>query len=274
MKDMSDGFIAMLEEQENSYWNSYYKNASEELKKNLEIHTRIINGAYCYALSNADILAFNRVICIGIEGIEVTKKQLDEIKDFYKSAGSKRFFIQVSPVKKQDQIIEFLKTNGFKYHNNWAKFVMKIDEAPGTTETEVELAIVQPEELSKFDNILTTVFEFENKVAHLFSQTYRQPGWNHYFAKVKGESIAAASIFINGKFASLAIAGTLPEFRGLGAQKLLISKRINDAIEAGCNYIVVETAEDTADNPSASFRNMKKLGFELAYLRPNFIYNL
>ena len=42
----------------------------------------------------------------------------------------------------------------------------------------------------------------------------------------------------------------------------------------GCKYIVVETVEDKPDKPSASNRNMKRFGFELTYLRQNYIYYL
>lgn len=272
MKELSRDFIARLEIQEDNYWKAYYSLAGKELVETLGAKFKSIAGASCYALSNVDILAFNRVIGIGLNNT-IVKENIKKIIEFYRNAEVKRFFVQVNPVAEASGIIDLLKECGFKYHNNWAKFIKKLDKINYKAESEVELSLVQPGELSKFDDILTTVFEFDSKAAYLFSQTYKQTGWKHYFARLKGKPIAAASLFINDEFASLAIAGTLPEHRGFGAQSALISARINDAIEAGCKYIVVETAEDTVDNPSASFRNMKKLGFELAYLRPNFIYN-
>jgi len=47
---------------------------------------------------------------------------------------------------------------------------------------------------------------------------------------------------------------------------------MNDALTAGCKYVVEETAEDKPDKPSASNRNMYRFGFKLAYTRPNYIY--
>jgi hypothetical protein len=68
------------------------------------------------------------------------------------------------------------------------------------------------------------------------------------------------------------MAGTLSDYRGLGAQGALVTRRLNDAIDSGCTMAVVETAEDTPDKPSPSFRNMLKYGFDLAYHRANYVY--
>jgi hypothetical protein len=83
--------------------------------------------------------------------------------------------------------------------------------------------------------------------------------------------VAAASMSIYGDHALLTLGGTLPEARNCGAQNLLIVTRINDAIDLGCRIISTETAEDKPEKPSPSFRNMKRAGFSLAYLRQNFI---
>lgn len=80
-------------------------------------------------------------------------------------------------------------------------------------------------------------------------------------------------MFTFGKYSSLAIAGTLPDERGKGVQSVLIRKRLNDAIDLGCEYMVVETAQDLPSKPSASNKNMRRFGFELAYHRPNYIFN-
>jgi hypothetical protein len=36
--------------------------------------------------------------------------------------------------------------------------------------------------------------------------------------------------------------------------------------------MIAETAEEKPDKPVASYRNMRRMGFEIAYLRPNYIY--
>jgi hypothetical protein len=68
------------------------------------------------------------------------------------------------------------------------------------------------------------------------------------------------------------MAGTRPRFRGLGLQPALIRRRLQDCAQAGIQTVVTETGVDRPDHPSPSFRNMRKAGFELAYLRRNWLY--
>jgi hypothetical protein len=46
------------------------------------------------------------------------------------------------------------------------------------------------------------------------------------------------------------------------------------ATKLGCSLIVVETAEQTKDKPAPSFCNMRRFGFEVAYARPNYIFEI
>lgn len=264
-------FIKELENQEAHYWSEYYLCCSNTLFEHLGVAMNIVNGAVCCALNKTDRLAFNRTIGIGLD-YAITEEQIQEIIKFYKQVGVKRFMIQVSPAAMPENNNEMFLQNGFILHNYWAKFFKKIETKINIPETEFKIEHVQLNEIETFENVIKKSFLFDNDSNLLFSRTYKRAGWFHYFAKEGNKAAAAASLFICGDFASLAIGGTLPEARGKGAQNVLIAKRINDAYDAGCRYVVVETAQDTPENPSPSFRNMLRNGFELAYLRPNYVY--
>ena len=75
-----------------------------------------------------------------------------------------------------------------------------------------------------------------------------------------------------GTMAWFSFAGTREGHRGRGAQSALIARRLRDARLAGCTRVSVETAEDKPEKPAPSFRNLRRLGFRFAYLRPNFLY--
>lgn len=49
---------------------------------------------------------------------------------------------------------------------------------------------------------------------------------------------------------------------------------MSDAVALGCEWITVETAEDRPERPASSFRNVRRAGFTLAYLRPNWVISL
>jgi hypothetical protein len=54
-----------------------------------------------------------------------------------------------------------------------------------------------------FDRIIKEAFGWKDDLALLFSQTMKRPGWYQYFAKLKDKPVAAASMYLNGKFASI-----------------------------------------------------------------------
>ena len=72
-------------------------------------------------------------------------------------------------------------------------------------------------------------------------------------------------------WAEFGYAAVLPEARGRGIQAALIAARIRAARDSGCKWISMETAEETLEKPSYSFRNARKMGFEVVYLRPNYL---
>ena len=76
----------------------------------------------------------------------------------------------------------------------------------------------------------------------------------------------------NGEVGGLLGAATLPPERGRGAQGALMARRMRDAAEMGCKWVITETGEETPDLPNPSYRNMVRLGFKLAYFRQNYIF--
>jgi GNAT superfamily N-acetyltransferase len=106
----------------------------------------------------------------------------------------------------------------------------------------------------------------------LFSATVGYKGYCHYLVYEGNNPIAGGALFVRNQYASMAIAGTLPEHRSKGAQGELLRERILQARAEGCRWVTVETSRETAEKKVASFRNMKRFGFNITYHRPNFIY--
>jgi GNAT superfamily N-acetyltransferase len=65
--------------------------------------------------------------------------------------------------------------------------------------------------------------------------------------------------------------GTLPSYRGRGAQSAMLAARIEAARHLGCRRLVVETGPDSAEKPNPSYRNVERAGFRVAYLRENWV---
>lgn len=88
-------------------------------------------------------------------------------------------------------------------------------------------------------------------------------GGRFYVVELDERRAGAAILTMCGGDAYLAMAGTLPEFRGRGCQAALIRARVASAEAAGCELVVA-----TAAFPSSSHRNLERCGLRTAYTKP------
>jgi GNAT superfamily N-acetyltransferase len=268
---ISRNLMLKLEQQEVAYWSEHYRDIPAEVKNWLGIHLLKVGTASVGAATNINTLAFNRVIGLGM-GQPATESQVDEIIAFYRDADVFRFFIQLSPFAEPQNLPEILQSKGFQHYNNWVKFCRKIDPLP-LANSSLRVEQIDVDRAEVFAKLIVSAFEWQVEVKPLITVPVGRPGWKHYLAYDGDRAAACAALFIREEYSTLAFAATLPEYRGLGAQSALIARRFRDAAKAGCRWMFTETAEETLQRPAASFRNMLRQGFEIAYKRPNYIYH-
>lgn len=263
--DKEDSYL--LEMSEIRYWSKYYTPQSP-----VKCFASVIGGAFVGAVPEVDVLALNRVIGLGLNG-RIDMKTIDAIINFYKLAGVKRFFVQLSPFLKKSDTEMLLLSRGFKLRNRWAKLQRTAAAPIPSVTAELGVVTVSKSDAELYAEIIYNSFDWEDEILKdWLAQTVGTLGYRHYFATYKGKPVAAAALYVSREQASMAFAGTLREYRGLGAQGLLLRTRIQDAYRAGCRHIISETGENTPERPAASYRNMKRFGFEEAYLRDNWIF--
>jgi GNAT superfamily N-acetyltransferase len=89
----------------------------------------------------------------------------------------------------------------------------------------------------------------------------RWEGWSCYAAHLEGREVACGSMLVTGKLALLGLDATLPEFRGRGCQSALITRRLLDASQKGCETIAAEVWDGhPASEAAASV--LEEAGFE------------
>jgi hypothetical protein len=86
------------------------------------------------------------------------------------------------------------------------------------------------------------------------------------------EMIAAANLFVHGKIGSLNSAATLPGLRNRGAQSGLLAARADEAISAGCRWLVAEAITQAEGDGNPSLDNMRRCGLRPLYNRQNWIW--
>jgi GNAT superfamily N-acetyltransferase len=252
-------------------WQDMYSAAGKDISEKFGIKVFSVGSACVAIAKNVDILAYNRVIGLGLKE-PATEQILDEIISKYQESDVSKFFIQIHPEAAPSKLNEWFQKRNIKHYNNWVKHYRGIENPP-LVDTQLEIREVQNnEEADNFGYIITKSFEWPDEMKHWFAGLAGRKCWKTYLAFDNDIPVATASLYVKDDCGWLSFASTLPGYRGKGAQSALIARRIEDAAELGCKVLTVETAEHNDQKRSQSMQNILKMGFEVAFIRPNFIW--
>ena len=266
--------IAALELAEIEALTDLYKAASPEVVAASGLSVRQVGDATLIAVSRIDVLALNRLVGLGL-GSSPSDAALAEALKAMDQTGSPRCFVPVAPTAASDGLGPRLETLGLRHYNNWMRLRRTLDDLPrraDSSATSLEVRRIGSAHADVFGRLVATAFDFPPAIAPLPSQTIGRPHWHHYLAFEEDTPIGSGAMYIAGNAAWFSFAATDAAYRKRGAQQALIVRRLHDAADAGCKWVSVETAEDTVTRDAPSFRNLRRLGFEVAYKRPNYLW--
>jgi GNAT superfamily N-acetyltransferase len=258
-----------LEQVEADVWTDLYRAAAPDDVDACELDVTTVGAATVMTAGLVDVLAFNRVVGLGI-GTPATEAMLDAIIQHYDAAAVPRFFVQLSPAASPAALFEWIGRRGLRHYNNWMKLFRSVGDPPEVA-TSLHVERMGPEHARTFADLVAPAFDWPDAVRPWMARIVGRPGWHHYIAFDGDTPAATAAMHVTGRYGYLGPAATHPDFRRRGAQSALIARRLRDAAALGCEMLISETAEDRPDDPSPSFRNMRRAGFQVAYVRPNYI---
>lgn len=248
-----------------------YRSTPPGSRESAGAHRLPVGSGWAVMTPTVDILAFNRVIAVGV-GEPADDAQLDTTIECFRQRGIPRFFFQLAPQARPENLSEGLATRGFELYNNWVKLYRTVDHPP-EIETDLRIEQIGREHADVFADVLCRAFEWPDTLRPVIGGLVGEPGWVHYLAFAGDRPAATAAMYVHAEWCWIDFASTAVQFRGRRAQSALIARRLRDAATRGCRHVIVETAEDRPEKPSPSCRNVQRLGFQIAYLRPNWIYS-
>jgi hypothetical protein len=234
------------------------------------IGARWFGSALGIRAARADVLAFNRVVGLGVAE-PATTGVLDAALGWFRDAGVPRAFVQVAPHAEPALLAAWLQARGLTYYNNWIRLWRDTTPLPPQATT-LRVEQVGVDRAETFARIFAEAFHVPLDAGRKMTSTVGRPGWRHYMAFDGETPVATATLFLMGDSGWLSAAATSEAARGRGAQSALIARRIADAHAAGATLLSVETAEPTATREAPSYRNVTRLGFEVAYKRANWLW--
>jgi GNAT superfamily N-acetyltransferase len=206
---------------------------------------------------------------LGVE-TPATEEMLDEVIGRFEKGRVPRYFIDISPAARPILLADWIAARGLPLYNNW----VKLTRAAGPMaipHTSARVAEIGREHANDFGRIVQIVFGLPERMVEWASALVGRPGRRHFMAFERDKPVGAAAIYVEGAWAQFGYAAVLPEARGRGIQAALIAARVRAAHESGCSRVSMETAEETLEKPGYSLRNARKMGFTVAYLRPNYL---
>lgn len=262
--------VAELERAELKAWSALYRDATAAATGACGLGIRDFPPAAAMWMSKIDVLACNRVVGLGLEQAP-ERREVEEIVATYEQAMVPRFFVQLAPLVTVGPTITALTDLGFVHYNNWVRLV-RTAAPPGPLPTSVRVEQIGADRGADFARILCDGFGWNQALATAIEGVVGKPDWRCYLAFDGDRPVGTAALVVDGRIGWLSFAATLPEARKHGAHSALLGRRILDARAAGCEYLCVETAEETQEKEAPSYRNVLRAGFEVGYVRPNYLY--
>ena len=249
---------------------AFHRSAPPEYASKLGIEAGNIGSATLLSTRRSNSLYFNRVVGLGLRS-QATLEQIEKIIDYYAERKVKRFAVELSPLAIPNEIVHWLEESGF--HESKGATKMWRDGSPIQDEhTGFDIKRVNATAVSDWFTVMSTVFTQFRSRQQWYEARFNVPQWHHYLAYNGDEPVAVAAMYVQDGAAHLTDAATLSGFRRRGIQKAMIHRRVVDGLKLGCNWFASETVVPKPRNPLISHRNLRRSGFEMAYIRAKYVW--
>jgi GNAT superfamily N-acetyltransferase len=261
----------ILERIEAEAWAEHQQSSPPAIEAEFGVDVRRVGSAVALLAVRGDMLGMNRVVGLGLES-DSHAGLADEVFDVYRNAGVARFLVFWSPAANPD-VRARLETLGCRHFGRMAKLYRE-PSPEVAARTDVSITVIDGERALEYGRTVAAAHGDPPALIAAHAATVGRPNWRHYLARSGEQSVAGATLFWKDGAAWCGFSATLPSERGRGAHSALLAQRIRDAAALGCEWVVCETAEDRPERPNPAYRNMRRAGFELAYLRDVLIADL
>jgi len=237
-----------------------------------QLRTEVVSGVTCFALKNVPVSLFNRTLEMGVKQ-PATEQSLREIIGWMRDHANQTFNIGLDINAQPLRLSDWLKSSDLKRSGGGiARFWRPTEKPLVHVETDLVVRKANITERDLGGRLITEAFGFQSSFSAWFSQLICREDWHFYFACDGEKPIATGAIYFKNGLAWLGVGATLKEYRGRGAQSLLLNHRIRDALSAGATSIHVETGQPADGEPiGASYRNILRSGFEVLFIREQYM---
>lgn len=227
------------------------------------VEVKRFGQATAFSASNIPGPAFNTV-----KGLKTgDEPYIEQIVAFYEQKKIPARF-ELTPAAASSELLTSLSEAGYYHQDFHTTLYMPLSKIKYETSNKPKLNIrkLEKDEFNIFADIYVKGFGMpdflKSGVAQNNEVLYDNEHWTFYLATYDNEPAGIGVLFMKGSIATLAAAATNPYFRNKGIQSALIKKRIWEAIDKECTFIVGQ-----AKFGSVSQNNMERAGMQVAYTK-------
>lgn len=230
----------------------------------LAVHRQ--GSAHAFVASRfCDSLILNRVIGLGTCE-PVTDGTIKALETLYLASGVSTYAMEISPASEPTDLPARLRSWGFVPFKQ-TTMLYRRGEPIARPACDLRVMRAHPEHAAVFAELSCGIFQFAEPFPSLLRATFACPTWQHWLAFDGERPVSAAITYLEGEVAWIGWVGTLPEYRGRGAQSAIAAAQLQEACASGVRWLTLETATGTKNRPSQSLRNYVRLGWTPAYDR-------
>jgi GNAT superfamily N-acetyltransferase len=145
-------------------------------------------------------------------------------------------------------------------------------DVPEATVDGLDIRAIEPGEERRWAELFIAGFGIEGPIAEAWLRfepiLAASRGQHQWIARLGGREVAAAAMFTRRRVAWLGAGTVLPEARGLGIQRALISHRVRSAETLGCRQVMA-----TAELETVSAGNLTAMGLPRIWSRAGFRFD-
>lgn len=249
-------------------WASAWEAPPASVGERLGLSLRRDGMATVFQATGAPVWSFNRIVGLGLDR-PAERDWVDAQLHRFVESGAPHG-VGLCPAARPAEIPAWLEERGLRRTTVLAKMMRSTDDPP-TGGGDVTIRPVGREDADRFAHAATRGFGMPEVFGEWFASLPGRRGWRLYLALHAGEAVGTGAFFVSGEVAWLGFGSTVPEHRGRGVHRAVMARRMRDAADLGCRWLCTETNLAEGDEPTPSLNNMKRLGFELAYARPNYV---
>jgi hypothetical protein len=235
-------------------------------------HVERVGDGLLTLCANSDALRLNRVVGLGHRG-EASEALIDAIIARFRRHRLPRFSVMLSPGPQSAEIAAWLLERGFARHAGYALLVRDARRPIASPPTDLRVAKATRRDTESIVSVQEQCFAGPpSRRPWALAGTFL-PGLEQYLAWAGRVPVGTGTLRIEGELAWLGGGATLTPWRRHGAHTALIAVRLRRAARAGCRWSWVETAEPEPGRPTVSNRNLVRMGFKPACVKPAFVWH-